>query len=1259
MNLKNIKKNRFQPSESPTGKIIAVEASAGTGKTYNIVRTYLRLLLESGKKYPEKAVERILIVTFTIAATLELKDRIRSLLINVREIMNSDLALPESRDIDEDVLSIIKSYDPALVKKTVSFALSNFDRAAVHTIHGFCHSTLSRFAFESGLSFKPELTEDVTELLDRSVQNFWRRHFLYEEEDFVQYLFSRKVSTEKFRRIVESCLRMNAEDIISPSAPALNEKDGRKIFDTIKSQYSSLKEKWSSAKPEMIEYFRDQDKILNGQRYRTNYISGRVEKIDTYFQNIIPEPPANELEYFSGDTIFAAFNKKGPYVEPPPFSLDVKGFLDISRKYYEGLLVKLIRSYGQALKESREEMRFFKKQSNTLDFNDLLLSLDQALRAPASGIRLTQTLRDTYDAALIDEFQDTDPVQWRIFETIFKNTGKSLFLIGDPKQSIYRFRHADIRTYIQARDSSDSIFSLEENHRSAPAMVESVNILFNKRFGNTPIGPFLNEKIEYPTAKSAFSSSEFSGRGEVLEHSEQDFSDSSALRILSDLSESSESSLRDAPTSVQLATRGIVSRIASILSDSSKGNGYFRSRNDGTTRKIEASNMAVIVRSHWQAEKIRNALREAGIPSVIRTDESVFETNESLDMVKILRAIENSGSSSIVRAALATETIGYSIALLEDEEKMQEAFYSFYRLSIIRQRDGAMPAMRNLMRDFNIHTHLLSLKDGERRYTNFMHLSELMHRAKNDNTSGDIRWLVRNRSKAYRETQGSEVRLESDRDAVEIVTAHASKGLEYDIVFIPFPWSFGISKKDSPEILFDRRGDIINGYVAEMATCKTPVTKETTNSTLFDELKFSERLETMSEEIRLFYVAITRAKHRCYMFWTNTKNIKNSAPGFLIHGLVDDEIVRMIKNVAQDDSLNSSGLLADLKEFSLHDGLIEISTEVSTDSTLQISGHHDFSEINPLVFNRHVSAGYRFSSFSSIVRHLHDSERDVDPGTTGLWNEPFVSREPAKTEITSGSLSLPAGSSFGSLFHTLMEEIDFNAKRDTIEMKARELLKHSGFTEDIAGQITDMTYTVLHTPLSDDDSDFMLCNIPTGDRLVEAGFQAQFGGNIPSADDMPDRSDDIALATCLKNAGSNSTAGYITGFVDLVFRYKNKYYLLDWKTNRLSDSSGGYGPEKLLEAMVREQYPLQYHIYLSALNDYLSSRIPDYSYDIHMGGVFYLFVRGMDGRGNNGIYRHRPSINTVRWFSQSLSMSEKIQDQQSNNPIERFNSNGD
>ena len=1140
-----------------------IEASAGTGKTFTIAALYLRLLLGLGGEaaYPRPVnVEELLVVTFTEAATEELRGRIRS---NIHELRVACLRNATDNPLYASLLAEIDDLQQAA--NVLLLAERQMDDAAVFTIHGFCQRMLSLNAFESGMLFEQQLIEDESQLRYQACADFWRRHCYPLNREIAQVIVESWKGPQDLLKSIDRYLHGEAPELKVPLGEA---ETLASRHQQILTQINDIKQQWLASVGELDSLLENSG--IDRRKFNRGNQGKWIEKISVWAQEETKNyqlPDA--LEKFS-QPFLADRTKAGGEVPAHPLFSAIEHLL-ASPLTLNDLVI------AQAMKEIREAVAREKRRRGELGFDDMLSRLDEALESD-SGDALAAAIRQRFPVAMIDEFQDTDPQQYRIFRRIWRQQpDTALLLIGDPKQAIYAFRGADIFTYMRARSDVAAHYTLDTNWRSAPGMVESVNRLFG-----LVDNPFMFRDIPFLPVKSAPKNASL--RFEV------DGENQPAMNLW--LMPGEGVSAGDYQT---FMAQQCAAQIRDWLTAGQQGTALLW-RGDNA-RPVQASDITVLVRNRQEASLIRDALNALAIPSVYLSNrDSVFETPEAQELLWVLQAVLTPERENTLRSALATAMFGLNaqdIERLNQDENAWDALveeFSDYRL--IWQRRGVMPMIRALMSARSMAENLLATHGGERRLTDILHLSELLQEAATQLESEHalVRWLNQQVAEPDTNASSQQMRLESDKHLVQIVTIHKSKGLEYPLVWLPFIARF---RKEKQAFYHDRE------------SFKAVLDLNESDESL--ELAEAERL---AEDLRLLYVALTRAIWHCSLGIapltarrsdkpTDTE-LHHSAPGRLLQ---------------KGEVLDAAGLNACLH--ALRDEHISLTLATAPDDARWQATQPEMPELAARQVLRRVVDDWRVTSYSGLQQRGHSVAQDllprIDIDASGIADAPV---EPEMTPH-----HFPRGASPGTFLHSLFEDLDFTQPISPEWM--REKLQNNGFDEVWEPVLTRWITQVLAAPLA--DTGVALNQLSARQKQVEMEFYLPISQTLDArALDAVTRRYDPLSAGC-PELDFRQVRGMLKGFIDLVFRHDGRYYLLDYKSNWLGESGEAYTQEAMAEAMRSHRYDLQYQLYSLALHRYLRHRIADYDYERHFGGVIYLFLRGVDGEaGQQGIFATRP-----------------------------------
>lgn len=1134
-----------------------IEASAGTGKTFTIAALYLRLLLGLGGEaaYPRAiSVEELLVVTFTEAATEELRGRIRS---NIHELRIACLRGESDNPLYSALLAEIADKDDAA--KTLLLAERQMDEAAVFTIHGFCQRMLSLNAFESGMLFEQQLIEDESRLRYQACADFWRRHCYPLTRDIAAVIHDVWKGPRDLLKSLDRWLQGEAPQLKSPPAP--NETLAERHQQII-ARIDSLKQQWREQVGEIEGVLENSG--LDRRKFNRGNQGKWMEKVNAWAQEeTLSYQLPDALEKFAQSFLLERTKAGG---EPPvhPLFSAVESLLASSLTLTDLVLAR-------AMVEIRDAVAREKRRRGELGFDDMLSRLDEALRGD-SGETLASAIRQRFPVAMIDEFQDTDPQQYRIFRRIWRRQPETaLLLIGDPKQAIYAFRGADIFTYMKARGDVAAHYTLDTNWRSSPGMVGSVNRLFS-----LSDNPFMFHEIPFLPVKAA-------AKNKGLRFT-VDAADVPAMNVW--LMPGDTVGSGDYQT---FMAQLCATQIRDWLSAGQRGRALLW--RGETSRPVQASDITVLVRNRLEAAQVREALQTLGIPSVYLSNrDSVFETLEAQELLWLLQAVLAPERENTLRSALATSMFGLTALDIENLNQDEQAWdalveeFSEYR-QIWRQR-GVMPMLRALMTARHIAENLLATRGGERRLTDILHISELLQEAASQLESEHalVRWLAQHIAEPDSNAASQQMRLESDKHLVQIVTIHKSKGLEYPLVWLPFIARF---RKQDQAFYHDRE---TFAAVLDLGQDEASL-----------ELAEAERL---AEDLRLLYVALTRAVWHCSLGVAPLSSRKSGNSDFHLSALG-----RLLQ---AGEAMDAAGLAARLADFCHGDIALQIPGEL--DLTPWQAPAATIPRLSARELQRRIADDWRVTSYSGLQQHGFSGGQDLlprlDVDAAGVGE---VVEEPQLTPH-----QFPRGAAPGTFLHSLFEELDFT--QPVPEGWMAEKLQLSGFDAQWAPVLTDWLGGVLKTRLP--GPDIALNQLAARDKQVEMAFYLPIAQLLTAErlDALIRQYDPLSADT--PPLDFRQVRGMLKGFIDLVFRHEGRYYLLDYKSNWLGEDREAYTRPAMEQAMRAHRYDLQYQLYSLALHRYLRHRLADYDYDRHFGGVIYLSCAAWTGRRGAGDLHH-------------------------------------
>ncbi len=1146
----------FDPGRIRLQKGISlVEASAGTGKTYAIAMLALRAVAELGV-----TVDKLLIVTFTKAATEELRARIRTRLAQARDLLQG-----KSTDPDPTLAGWAAGLDNRdLVSARLQSALYDIDQVSIFTIHSFCRKMLQEQALESGQLFDAELLADIDDIRSQVVDDFWRSH--------VYGLAPRPCSmiTDVFptpESLAASIRGSGAAAVIEPNAEEFSS-----ALAGSESSFAALASWWQGKAAGLFSHF---EQAVAEQKFKKDFcqsFSSWWQALDAFFRQESQEQPA-DLQLLTRQGLLSVLNgqklrgeqKKEDFITSLPLPENEAA---IFLRAAKALVLSLRSGLATTLKNEVERRL---TRHGTMSFDDLILRLSRAI---GEGGMLQGLLSRRYLVALIDEFQDTDALQWHIFHSLFGAGDHYFYLIGDPKQAIYKFRGADIFSYFQAKKAATARLTLDRNYRSHPDLVGEVNRLFT---GRPEPFSFPEDLMGYQRVIPA--------RGLEDGYLQQEGEPFAAM-IYGQLPETEKGAWTSGKASLNIR-RFIVSEIIGLLDHEKPVHIVSKEKE---TRPLKPRDIAVLVRSNTQAEEYRRAFSEVRVPAVVTSRASVFQTDACSEMFLLLEAVAEPGDMHKLKRAMTISWFGITgdelQRIWQDEAEVDDWHGRFQNYSRIWQEQGFLTMMNRLVINEEVLVTLASGKSAQRNIANIHHLSELIQTAESSENlgcGGTLKWL-RTRMKALQMAEDVELRLESDEEAVKIVTMHSAKGLEYPVVFCPYLWyrSIRLQKERWAISCHDTDQRLVLDLGSER----------------FEERREQAVAEEFAEDLRIAYVALTRAKLCCYVFWADVKGSAattdsfSSALGYLLfpRGRVDFKTQeRTLQARAAVPSIGYR-ILAD-------DGMQAIES---------FRGTQENPVLSPLLpSGRNLSTDWQMSSYSALA-----SLSDNDAQDHMLAVPESDGSEPALYP------GLPAGTGFGNLVHALLEQVPFSSFAAGDDCSDIQIQQCGRFGVQVAQEVLQrLLAAVVTTPLTDDPA-FTLAGLDAGCLVKEMPFYFH-----------PDRIATSEINAVLANEPTvvpltrKVMQGFLTGFVDLFFAYKGKFYLADYKTNYLGDATGDYLDQNLVRAMAAHNYGLQYWIYTLVLDRHLQNVLPDYDYKRHFGGVFYLFVRGMvPGRPESGVY---------------------------------------
>ncbi|GAA1856269.1 exodeoxyribonuclease V subunit beta [Pseudonocardia ailaonensis] len=861
----------------------------------------------------------------------------------------------------------------------------------------------------------------------------------------------------------------------------------------------------------------------------------------------------------------------------------------------------------------RGEVDRRKRARRLFSYDDMLTRLAGALRDPVRGEAARARLQARYDVVLVDEFQDTDPIQWEILERSFHGH-VTLVLIGDPKQAIYAFRGADVVSYLEAAKEGSRL-TLGTNYRTDEELLGSLDGVF----GEVALG---SDEIVVRHVEAHHTARRLSGAP-----SDAPF----RLRVVDRdrLEPLTGRRLGRAAKAREIVAEDVAADIGALLASGAR----FEERD------LRAGDIAVLVRTNAQGVLVREACTAAGVAAVLTGTTSVFTTEAAAEWLTLLEAVEQPQRTTRLRAAALTCFVGHTVEELcgDGAEQLVDELGADLRAwhAILTER-GVAALLEAVTTRTRLPARLLALREGDRMLTDVRHIGQVLHQASLERHLGPsalVEWLRHRMADAARDTTTERSRrLESDADAVQIVTVHRSKGLEFPVVYVPFGWDRWVNDKAEVLLVHDDEG----ARVLDVGGPGSPERGARLQRHLDEEA---------GEDLRLMYVALTRARCQVVAWWAPTTTTESSA----IHRLL---IGRPAAGTVPAPSYKVPSDASAVQLLSSVPGIVvETLSDRGPAAPAEPAGEPP--RLDVARFGRRLDSAWRRTSYSALTADAHGSHtaETPEPPTPGVGSEPEVAGTDDEAEldapevvseigadVPSPMAELPLGAAFGTLVHAVFEHLDPTVADLPTELLARtreELEKQP--TEVDAEVLAAALVPVVETPLGPLAGGRALRAVPTSDRLPELDFEMPLaGGDLPTGEvtlgdlapvlrrHLPAGNPLAGYPDLLASPGlaGQPLRGYLTGSIDAVLRVDGRFLVVDYKTNWLGPSGPGgrepltaahYAPPVLAAAMQAAHYPLQALLYSVALHRFLRWRLAGYSPDEHLGGILYLFLRGMCG----------------------------------------------
>lgn len=1270
-----------------------LEASAGTGKTFALAHLVLRLVTE--RAIP---LRRLLVVTFTDAAATELRERIGRRLQEALSGLQEPGWTPPDAVLDE---WLARHRAPAAgaaseMELRLLLALEDLDGADITTIHGFCQRSLRRHALEARRP--PELTLDNEgdTLLRQVVHSYWQEQVLRLPAHLLDGLGRKGMKPEALRSLLGT-LDGDPGLELDPLPPVLPvEGSLAELLPSLwRERWQGFVSAWRQGGEELMEglFHQAREWKAAGLGYKPYVLKESKRWNRAVVDGFIAAAPDGEArcDQVLDQEILTTFLHPGTFCKAAraaegedsrPITLPGRALMEAVAELVDGP-AELALLHG--CHWGRRELVRRRQRLGLCSYAQLLSDLDPGAGATAPT-PLLEAVAERYSAALIDEFQDTDPIQWRILRLAFGGGRHLLVMVGDPKQAIYRFRGGDLATYLAARAAADACFVMRENRRSSPELIAALNQLCAR-------GLVRSQLAMLPLEAKA----QRGGDGQV------------PLELLW---LGAPEAGAEAPLPTSTAVQALLpSQVASYVAELLRQPPLLRE--GGGERPVEADDICLLVGTHGQAEALRQALRQLGIASRLVSQADVFATGAATALQRLLDALAEPADANRLRLLAASPLLGWSADTIATAPPLRWSALAarLQQLAEAWPRQGLLgPLARVLGAE-----QLARLAQGGRFLADLQQVAELVQqRLHRDHLGphGAARWLRRRRLQEEGPVpEAEQTHSDKVRQAVAVVTVHRSKGLEYPVVICPYLWLDAGGRKGEgrrwrpdpqgpPRLDLHRNRHWGPGYRAERY----------------------QRWEEEAERERLAYVALTRAMHRLVLGWVPAKGrhcnplypwlfpadpVPDPEDGWPEPNATLEQWRQRLLELIQARQLPMRLLeppapailerrpaaretalgLGPVPGWSLHRGWARGSYSSWTHGAAgaaptQAQGTETEAAMPQGVETQGVwtlgveTQGVGTLGVETLGLEALEEGRDVsdpdldqvialDPNLDRSAAPPPASESPPSPWPERGLWAdLPRGSGFGDCLHRLLERCEDApalATPASLALAAHEL-RRAGLQEAWAEPLLAALRQMLLTPFGGPLGSLRPADLPPDQRLHELHFDLSL--HQARAEDLaaafrhhPGGAFGDPYAATLAQLPVNQR-GFLTGSIDLVFPARvageEQWWVLDWKSNWLgrrdgrgqcvSCGPGDYGPEALQALMASHHYPLQAHLYLVALHRYLAWRLPAYDPERHLGGYAYVFVRGTPGAAGEaalpgpvpGMMVERPPLGRLLALDRSL-----------------------
>ena len=1205
--------SKLEPRIFPLHGSRLIEASAGTGKTWTIAALYVRLVLghggDDGFARPLLPSE-ILVMTFTRAATRELANRVRERLVQAAAYFRGEHG-EQDPYLDQLADSYLEGSERSIAAHRLMLAAETMDEAAIFTIDAWCQRMLREHAFDSGSLFDEELVSDERMLFEDAAHDYWRQHVYPLGQEGLAAVLDTWSDVDALKRGVFELVHRGA--LLGEVA---TEPLGGLVARTARAQreeLARLKDGWFERANGMERWIAEQrgrnPKCFNGNKMRADSLVKWFEALRAWAQDParhMPDLTDTAWRRLTVEGIMDAFSKDVSLDVPETF--EATGALQQALAAIDPIAHALLRHAAGHIGARMQEL---KRRNRQFGFADMLERLKVALEGE-NGEALRERIVQQYPVAMVDEFQDTSPDQYRIFDLLYRvednDPQRGLFLIGDPKQSIYGFRGADIQSYLAARRATAGRhYQLDTNYRSTAALVGAVNQLFlHAENGHAAAAFKFRRGDDNPLP---FDAVKAKGHGKQLVGVDGELH---ALAVCTTCRDDLK-----ADDYREFFAHHCAEHIVRLLNDEQVG---FLDTKDGSFQRLMPADIAILVRDRREASSIRRALVRRRVASVYLSDkDSVVESDEAADVLRWLYAVANPLDGGLARAAFATRTAGLGLAelatLSSDELAWEQRVEQLKALHGAWQRRGVLAMLRTFIHELGLPARLLREPGGERRLTNLLHLAELLQEASAqlEGEQALIRWFAEQIEGLGASGDERVLRLESDAELVKVVTVHKSKGLEYPLVYLPF----AVTARATT-----RRNRAFFEYVDEEGERRLDLALSD------DALEAVDRAR-IEEDLRLLYVALTRARH---FLWLGAAAVAGTRKG---ENRLHESALGYL--LAGGDAIPADALRARFEAVGGEPGGIVLhDLEPAQGATMLARVDVRPELLDAPAYHAHFERNWGIGSFTSLTRHAVAPPMRAQEQTL-LEEAPQVAT-PARIEDAPWH-RFPRGSVPGNFMH---EQLEWLASEgfDCLDYPACETrlvkrITQKGWDNHL-GDALAWLRAIVDTPLP-----------PLNAALRDLrGVLPEMEFWFPSEHlDVP-RLDRLCRTHLLGNLERPTLPrsvlhGMLKGFADLVFEHEGRYWVLDYKSNALGAGDAAYSQAAMAAGMAEHRYEIQGSIYLLALHRLLRARLGDvYEPEYQLGGAVFMFLRGIANPATRGCWVLAPDLDLLEQLERLLDKDE-------------------